>query len=341
MEKHPVNDIATLEHAPVLIPDDEYDRQKFIGSSNVAAIIGLGAYGQTPLTTYLAKVGEGQEVVDPEHELFLQRRKRWEGPIVQMLREEFKGEIVSVNKRYRDGEIDYLAAEIDFEWRDGDGFIQNGEIKTVSPFAYGEKHGWGDEGTDDVPVNYAAQVYHGLGVMRRQKCILAALVGLDSMLFYNFAAHAATIAEMREKCQRFWIDHVLAHIPPEPLNLEDSMRLAQRLQGRPVVVDDEIRDTVENLRQLRANRKAMEGDESEMKFQILEFIRKKWTLPADIEIEESALIMHNGKKIASYNRQIADRIDVDRLRKEQKEIAQEYTKESRSRVLRITKRASE
>ena len=130
----------------------DLDRRTYLGGSNAGAVMGLGAYGNTPLTCYLAKIGEGAEESDPKRELFLQRRKRWEGPIIEMLREEFDGEIVAVNPRYRDSEYDFLAAEIDFEWRDADGSIQNGEIKTVSPFAYGERDGWGDAGNERPPI---------------------------------------------------------------------------------------------------------------------------------------------------------------------------------------------
>ena len=107
------------ELALKVIPEDSaYDRTKYIGGSNAAAIMGLGAYEQTPLGVYMVKTGQSIEVMDEQKKLFLNRRKRWEGPIVEMLREEFDGEIVTINRRYQDSEYDFMAAEIDFEWRD-------------------------------------------------------------------------------------------------------------------------------------------------------------------------------------------------------------------------------
>lgn len=254
-------EIVPVEDLPVIPDDEQYDRRKYLGGSNAAAVMGLGAYGNTPLTCYLAKIREGAEEMDPKRELFLQRRKRWEGPIIEMLREEFDAEIVSVNRRYLDREHDFLAAEIDFEWRDVDGSIQNGEIKTVSPFAFGERDGWGEAGTADIPVHYAAQVMHGLGLTGRQTCIVAAMVGLDTMVFYRVERDEETIAAMRERMVSFWRNNVLARVPPEPISYEDCLKLTLRMRGKPVEIDDQIAARLSLLRELREESRAIDGTE--------------------------------------------------------------------------------
>jgi predicted phage-related endonuclease len=322
---------------PATIPDADYDRRHFIGGSNAAAIMGVGAYGNTALTCYFAKIGQGEEEMDARQRLFLERRKRWEGPIVEMLREEFGGNIVAINQRYRDSECEFLAAEIDFEWADENGEIQNGEIKTCSPFAFGEQYGWGDEGTADIPVHYAAQVMHGLGVSRRQTCIVAAMVGLDTMNFYRIERDDETIAAIRAEELRFWTEHVLPRVPPDPVNYEDCLRLALRMNGKPVEIDDAIAARLEQLRLIRADQKALAGDESQLKFEILDFIRRAWLLDADAPITDNAVLLRNGKKVATFNLQSTRRIDIDRLRAEQPMIAAEFTKTTDSRVLRISK----
>lgn len=326
-----------------VIPDDQYDRRKFLGGSNAAAILGLDAFGNTPLTTYLAKIGDGQEQMDEKQRLFLTRRKRWEPVIVEMLREEFDGQIVAINRRYRDAEHDFLAAEIDWEWVDGHGRLQNGETKTVSPFAFGERFGWGDPGTGDIPVHYAAQVVHGLGVTGRDCCIVAAMVGLDTMVFYRIDRDPETIANMRQVMVAFWTQHVLPLVPPDPISFEDSLRLAMRMKGRPVEIDEHISGRLEQLRTLRSSRRAFEEDEVQIKFEILEYLRRAWGLvggEAGDEIKENALLTRGGTPIASYNMQKARRIDVDALRAERPDIAADFTVESPSRVLRFAKRGA-
>ena len=332
----------------ILIPeDDAYDRTKYLGGSNAAAVMGLGAYGNTPLTCYLAKIGEGAEEIDPKRELFLQRRKRWEGPIIEMLREEFDAEIVGVNRRYRDREHAFLAAEIDFEWRDADGSIQNGEIKTVSPFAFGERDGWGEAGSADIPVHYAAQVMHGLGLTGRQTCIVAAMVGLDSMIFYRVERDDETIAALRDQMVRFWINNVLARVPPEPVSLADVMRLTLRMRGRPVDADESLLANLDSLAHIRGSMAAMDGEKDELMFKIGLSILKQWGIPAPAltdkgaidpaQVGDNALILSAGKQVASWNLQSTTRVDSKRLREEAPEIFTKFSKTTPSRTLRFKK----
>lgn len=329
-----MNDIATLP-APV----GELDRRTYLGGSDAAAIMGLGAYGRTPYTTYLAKIGESPEEMDPDKRKFLERRKRWEGPIVEMLREEFGGEIVGINNRYIDPEHDFMAAEIDFEWRDTDGSIQNGEIKTVSPFAFGEKAGWGDAGTADIPIHYAAQVFHGLGVTGRRSCIVAAMVGLDNMIFYRLERDDETIAAMRAEMVRFWVGHVLKRVPPDPQSMRDLSLMMLKMRGRPVELEPEIATKLEQLRDVRERLKALEGAEESLAFELGNFVRQKWAIPADESgpPNENAVLTVDGQKVATWNRQRGASLDQKRLKVEHPEIIKEFTREYFFRMLRFSK----
>jgi len=315
----------------------EIDRTTYLGSSNAAPVMGLGAYSATPLSVYFAKIGEAEEEMDPKRKLFLERRKRWEGPIVEMLREEFDGNIVAVNRRYRDPEYDFLAAEIDFEWRDQDGSIQNGEIKTCSPFAFGEKDGWGEAGTSDIPVHYACQVMFSLMVTGRQTCVVAAMVGLDNMIFYRVERDEETIASMRERMVSFWRNNVLARVPPDPVSYEDCLRLTLRMRGKPVEIDDKIAASLRLLKELREEAQSNEGAQSEIKFEILNFIRKAWLLEPTAEVADNAVLLSGGIKVASYNAQSTTRLDGARLKEEKPDIAAAYSKTTKTRVLRLAK----
>lgn len=330
--------------APALavLPADP-DRRRFIGGSDAAAIMGLGAYGRTPLTTYFAKTSDTHEALDPERKRFFERRKRFEPLIVEMLREEFDAEIVCVNQRYIDVEHDFLAAEIDFEWRDpADGTIQNGEIKTVSPFAFGEKHGWGDVGSDEIPIHYAAQVMHGLGVTGRRTCIVAALAGFDKMVFYKLLRDEETIAEMRARCINFWTEHVLKFVPPDPISLEDCLRLSTRIRGRPIEADDELLANLQALKNIRASMKAMGEESDEVTFKIGATVLKAWGLTwTDGDIispaKDAAIILRGGQQIASWNLQETTRLQPQLLREAMPEVFAQFSKTTKSRVLRLKK----
>lgn len=315
------------------------DRRTYLGGSDAAAVLGLDPYGKTPLTVYLAKRGELETgAPDPEREKFLRRRKRFEEPIVAMLKEEYAGEIVATNARYVDTHFDFLAAEIDFEWKDTDGSIQNGEIKTVSPFAFNEGAGWGDAGTDHIPVHYMAQVQHGLGVTGRHVAILAALAGLDTMVFYRIERDEEAIEAMRETMVWFWDNNVLAGVPPEPITLADAGRLWNRRHGRPVELDGEAADALTNLRAVRQSIKAMEGEASELELTVAKAICKAWAV-ADGEDppEDNAILTVGGQKVATWARGRSTYIDQKGLAAAHPDIKAAFTRESRFRGFRFTK----
>jgi putative phage-type endonuclease len=324
----------------VLASVGEKDRRTYLGGSDVAAVLGIDPYGKTPLTCYLAKIGELQGTIDAEKKKFLARRKRWESPIVEMLREEFDGKIVAVNQRYVDPEHDFLAAEIDFEWADADGVIQNGEIKTVSPFAFNEGAGWGAAGSDEIPVHYHAQVMHGLMVTGRQTCILAAMAGLDTMVFYRIERDDETISGMREAEVSFWRDHVLAKVPPEPITMSDAMRLFNRRKGRPVELDDEAAEAFENLRLVRDKIKAFEGDQAALELLVAKFVCKAWSVDETLieVVADNALLTHSGATLGKWAAGKGSHLDQARLASEYPEIKKALTVEHFFRSFRFTKK---
>lgn len=325
--------------APVLGAESvgDIDRRTYLGGSDIAALLGLDPYGKTPLTVYMAKIGERAGEVDLAKKRFLERRKRWEGPIVQMLREEFDGEIVAVNARYQDEEYPFLAAEIDFEWRDADGSIQNGEIKTVSPFAFNERAGWGEAGSADIPIHYHAQVMYGLGVKKRQSCIVAAMAGLDTMVFYRVERDDEAIAAMRDVAVSFWRDHVEAKVPPEPISMADVMTLFKRHKGRPVDLDDETAQAVLDLRAVRAKLAALEGDEAELALKVAKYVCNAWGIGAPEESADNAALCHQGVELAKWAAGRGAHLDQKRLALDHPEIKRDYTVPHYYRTFRFKK----
>lgn len=316
----------------------EIDRKTYLGGSDAAAVLALDPYGKTPLTVYLAKIGELGGTPDPEREKFFRRRKRFEEPIVAMLREEFGGEIVAMNGRYIDPEHGFMAAEIDFEWADSDGVIQNGEIKTVSPFAFNEGAGWGEAGTDQIPIHYHCQVMHGLMVTGRQVCILAALAGLDTMVFYRIERDEETIAAMRDAELRFWREHVEARVPPEPTTMADAARLFAKRNGKPVDLDDETAEAIESLRNVRAAVKTFEGEQAELELAVAKYVCRAWGVASTDEApEDNAVLYHNGQKVATWARGRSTSLDQKNLRAAHPEIVKQFTREINFRAFRFPK----
>jgi predicted phage-related endonuclease len=319
---------------------DFSDRRTFLGGSDSAAVMGLGAYGRTAYKVWLSKTSEQPEELDLKQRKFLERRKRFEPQIVAMLREEFDAEIVAVNQRYQDPEHSFLAAELDFEWRDAEGEIQNGEIKTVHPMAFGEQHGWGEPGSDEIPIQYVAQVMHGMSVKRRNLCVVAALIGIDDMVFYRVPRDDDMIATMRAKCIQFWNDHIVPRVPPAPQDWLDMMAMFAKTNGRPVECSEEIAKKLTQLQAIRDSLKAMENEKETLEFEIADFVRTSWGLPdpsTPPQLIDNAELRMNGKAICTWKKQRGSHLDQRGLREAHPDITAAFTKEHWFRPFRFKK----
>jgi predicted phage-related endonuclease len=298
----------------VVIDDKDYDRRQFIGSSNVAAILGLepviGGDQYTAYDVYIAKTSDAPEEMDPDLKLFLERRKRWEPVVVRMLQEEFDAEIVSVNTRYRDPVIPYFAAEIDFEWvwKDGSGdvvsyTIENGEIKTVSPRAFSERFGWGEPGTGDVPIHYECQCTFGLGLTGRRRTMLAAMVGLDVMEFYPIMRDDETITKVRAKCVDFWEKYVLQRRAPEPQTISDINKMyANPKPGLKVNASSEVGSKALHLRGIAAQIDALQTQAEALEFDV------------KLAMKEAEELWVDGSKLYSWAAQNWSQLDQKGLK---------------------------
>ena len=259
--------------------------------------------------------------------------------------------------RYVDPEFPFLAAEIDFEFLMSpsvraafpdrpdfasidDGTLVNGEIKTVHPFKASE---WGEQGSEEVPIHYAAQVMHGLGVTRTPAALVAALFGLDILLCFPIMRDDETIAAMRAKAVKFWTENVLKRIPPEAVSVEDIKRMYAKFAGRPVDLSQEAYEALLGIETLRRRAKQIEQDKAEAEWRIARCVAFNWGLPLinpdkpEIPSEENAVLMYDGRQAGSWNRQRGTYLDEKRLAKEKPEIVSAFTVEQQYRVFRLKK----
>lgn len=354
-----MNDIA----AP-LQPVGALDRQKYLGGSDAAAIFGVSPW-RTPLDLFLDKIKprSDADTTDPERLKFFARRKRQEPVIAEMLADEYGVEVTTLSlddnpNRYLDAEHDFLAAEIDFEFRMSpavrahfpdrpefcaipDGTLLNGEIKTVHPFKASE---WGEQGSEDVPMHYAAQVMHGLGVTRRPACLVAALFGLDTLLCFPVMADPELIEPMRAQCVKFWNEHVLARKPPEPVNLNDIKRLYVGFGGKPCHLSDEAAKSLRALDALRKQAATNKADQEECEWRVAKFIADAWGLPLInddgkpvVETTDNAVLLFNDAEVGKWARQRGTYLDQRGLKEAHPEIVKAHTIEHHYRAFRLKK----
>lgn len=196
-------------NAPVITTPD---RTKFIGGSDIAAILGISPW-KTAIDLWLDKTTPPR--ADTRNATAKSRGTRLEPYILDMIRDEHGLQIVARNERYIDAEVPFFAAEIDAETDD-----ENVEIKTVHPF---KSRDWGEIETDQLPLHYVAQVQWGLGIRQKARTRVFALIG-DDLRPYVVERDDETITALREKAAEFWTRYVLAKLRP-PIDYADSKTL--------------------------------------------------------------------------------------------------------------------
>lgn len=321
-----------------------YVREQFLGGSDVAGVLGLNPWA-TPLDIYYRKVGYPKELPrpdpDPQRERMLRRGKLMEPVVVDMLKAEHP---IKITKRstprkpnhHRDAEFPFLACEIDFEWTVTpamraeiealgilvDGTTQNGEVKTVHPFGAGI---YGEEGTDEIPVQYACQGMHGLGVTGRQACLVPVLVGSDNLLLYHVLRDDALIKAMRARCVHFWTEHVVKRIPPPPQDLGDVHKLLRVRPETVVQADADLIALVENFH--AANERKRVADEASKHYQFEVCKRLVGPEAAEAKVMEGRhRIMHGNVPLLNVQLQGRESVNAAELKADHPDVFKEYSK---------------
>lgn len=185
------------------------DRTRFVGGSDIGAILGLSPY-RSIVDVWLDKIAPAAND-DGKNAVAKRRGSRLEPYLLDLIREEHGLEVLTRNERYVDPQVPYFAAEIDAETAD-----ENVELKTVHPFKAKE---WGTLESDELPLHYLAQVQWGLGIRKRPRCRVFALIG-DDLRPYVVERDDETIAALRERAAEFWTKHVVPKERP-PLDYDD------------------------------------------------------------------------------------------------------------------------
>ena len=303
----------------------EHDRLKHIGGSDAAAILGVSPY-HTPVELWMLKTGRMVETIDAAQQKRFDRGHKLEPFIRDMVIDKLRGqghdvELIACNNRFHDPQYSWLSVEIDFELM-LDGEHINCDAKSVSGFA---RKKWGEEDTEDVPIEYAAQFMTGLMVTGKNKCLVAALRGFDDVDIYWTLRDDETIAAMREKIVLFWEGHVLMDVAPDPYTFDDVKLLFPCDDGSDVDSTEEIYSKVKQLQSVKSQISALEEREETLKIDIAEFI------------SPHAILKWNSKQIASWKGQLDTRLDLDKFKEEQPEMWAKYKRTKTIRVLRLKK----
>lgn len=316
------------------------ERKGYFGGTDAAAVMGLSPW-TTPVELWQQKTGRKprEEVTEAKQKIY-DRGHKLEPFIRDMVVDKLRDmglvvDLVASNERYADAEFPFLACEIDFELIvTGDVEIGgkvytmtderiNGDAKSVTGFA---RKKWGETDTEDVPIEYATQFLHGLGVTRRNFCLVAALRSFDDVDIFWTVRDDEIIEAMREKMLRFWTEHVLADVPPDPIDFSDIKELFPLDNGQATEATAEIAEKVRSLQDIKKRIKDLEDAADVLQFSIGEFI------------SPNAILKYEGREIATWKAQQDRRIDTKLFSEENPDMAARYMRTKTIRVLRLSKK---
>jgi putative phage-type endonuclease len=184
------------------------DRRGFLGSSDIAAIIGVSPW-KDALRLYAEKRGE---IELDERESKVQRRGKFLEPAIIKLYKEVYVADIEPGLTMPLPDAPHFRAQIDAIELDDQakGRIPI-EIKSASEYARGK---WGPSGTDDAPTYYCAQLHWQLLATGAPYGRIVALLGADDLRVYTIERDQRVGEYLLSQAQEFWA-RLQDGIPPE------------------------------------------------------------------------------------------------------------------------------
>ncbi|MEQ6899246.1 YqaJ viral recombinase family protein [Microbacterium sp. KR10-403] len=286
-------------------PDtDEWldERRRSVGASEVAAVLGMSAYGQTPLDVYKAKMG-----ADSGFDPVLGFIGHASEPIMHEWVERFSGLGVTLSPGFmaRSVEHPYLHATFDRVASDG----TKVQMKTAHQYA---GHHW-DEG---VPTDIRVQVQAELAVSGDARELVVVWIGGREFRYYWEPRDDRFIQEhLLPGVRAFWNAHVALGVPPQPSTVAE---IAEQWPtgAEPMEVTDELMERIEQRAFLLATAKEAEEDAEKIKVTLGQFMVQN----------EVDTFTRAGRTVLTFKKQSGrSSLDVGALRRDHPDLVDGYT----------------
>lgn len=291
-------------------------RNEHIGSSDVAAILGLSPY-KSAYDLWLEKTEQIESAITETREM---EAGRLFEPGLLAFAEESLGKITRRNT-YRSRPEIHLGCNIDAM------LSATGEpVEAKTSGLFGPLRGeWGEDGTDQIPEMHIVQCHAHMMVLNDniQRCHVPAFLGGRGFMLYMVMRNDALCDLIADKCQRFWCDNVMRVIPPIPGTIsEQYAKIRKREVGKIVQVNPEL---ITQLLAAQDARKRAKEIEDEMRGRLM----------AEMNDAEVA----DGGEVGAFTflSQTSTRFDGKQFQSDHPDVYEQYTRSSTYRVLRFKK----
>lgn len=258
----PTNDLSRQEWLEL--------RKQGIGGSDAAAALGVSPY-KTRLELYLEKRGEAE----PE-DLSENEKVRFGTLLEDTVAEEFcRRRDKSVHRRnaiLQHPERDWMIANVDRKVEHEDALL---ECKTTNPYYFGTDE-WGEEGTDNVPLQYLVQCLHYLEVTDYLKVYLAVLVGGQHLKIYEIEHQPDLQQTIAAKEAEFWNRVQSGNAPTPDYEHDRALDLMKRrypgTSGAEITLPERAADLRDRYKELGEQKKEIKAERKAIKAELLDMV---------------------------------------------------------------------
>jgi len=290
--------------------DFTQDRTKYLGGSDIGAILGLSPF-KSPLAVWMEKTGKETKQSDS---LPLRFGSFAEDFVANEYAKATGFALRHDESTYIHSDHSYISAHID-RFVHTDGLDQPAtkilECKTANPFSRAQ---WGEVGSDQVPMSYLCQTVWYMAITGIEKTDLAVLFGNSDFRIYMIVRDPELENLILEKAHHFWHEYVLKDLPPPVQSPEDCQLLFERSDpAKTLEANAETLTLIERLQKLHHQGNACEEEITTLKTQIM------------AQMQDAEVLAHQGQVLATWKApKPSFRLDSKRLEVEERAIYEKY-----------------
>jgi putative phage-type endonuclease len=285
---------------------EQNNRHDYIGSTEIAAIIGVSPY-QTAYDVWLHKKLKVEKIFS-EGTL---ERMRWGLLLEPILLEEASQRL---QLKYTGIQVHVRHHLYQFLGSTADGLTQIDVIEGKTTGLFNKSY------TDEIPEEYYVQGNYHCGMHGKQRCIYPVLMGGQKFKTYVIEFDKEFYDFCVDACVKFWNKYVIGNedhpIPPERIDaVKDSV----------CVANEEVILTLENLKKIKS------------KIKILETEKEKYELEIKTHMAESEILWDQfDKKLCTWKQGERTSFDNKKIEEFLGDKVNEFKKKTTYRTLRVS-----
>ena len=289
--------------------DFSVDRSKYIGGSDIGAILGLSRF-RSPLEVWMEKTGKEVKKLDS---LPLRFGTYAEEFVASEYSRATGFDLIHDESIHIHPDYSFMSAHIDRFVLEHDSSTPTRilECKTANPFASSD---WGEAGSDEVPLSYLCQSVWYMGITNINKVDLAVLFGNSDFRIYEITRDLELESVVLQKANLFWSECVIKNIPPPAQSEADCQALFSK---------GDSTKTIEAKTETWAQTKRLQLLHNEIDMREEEISTIKQSIMN--QMGEAETLTYEGKVLATWKApKPSFRLDSKRLEIDHPEIASNY-----------------